>query len=133
LLVNAGNANAFTGRQGARSVREIASAVARHADCKAEEVMLASTGVIGVALPSEPIKACLPDLAGSLRGDAWADAARAIMTTDTFPKLACTTARIGGATVRINGIAKGSGMIAPDMATLLAFVFTDADIEPAAL
>jgi glutamate N-acetyltransferase/amino-acid N-acetyltransferase len=133
LLVNAGNANAFTGKLGQRSVKTITTALARATGCKAEEIMLASTGVIGVPLPSEPICARLAGLAEAAAPDAWNAAARAIMTTDTFAKLAHASLRIGGKTVRINGIAKGSGMIAPDMATMLAFVFTDADIAPAAL
>lgn len=126
LLVNAGNANAFTGRDGVAAVRASARAVARRLGCVPDDVFLASTGVIGEPLPTEPIEAALDTIVSSVREDAWTDAARAIMTTDTFPKMATATARIGSRKVTINGIAKGSGMIAPDMATLLAFIFTDA-------
>ena len=133
LVVNAGCANSFTGRPGADAARRVASAVAKRFDCRQGQVMMASTGVIGELLPDAKITARLPEIARGLAGDAWADAARAIMTTDTFPKGAFAEATIDGATVRIAGIAKGSGMIAPDMATMLAFVATDAAIAPAAL
>jgi glutamate N-acetyltransferase/amino-acid N-acetyltransferase len=93
-------------------------------------VFLASTGVIGEAMDAKPIEKALPGLAAAARADAWDDAARAIMTTDTYPKLASRRARLGGAQVTINGIAKGSGMIAPDMATMLVFLFTDAALPP---
>ena len=109
----------------------MAGAVAKRFDCRQRDVMMASTGVIGVLLDDGKITQKLPAIEGRLTDDAWQDAARAIMTTDTFPKAA--TAKIDGKTVRINGIAKGSGMIAPDMATMLAFVATDADIAPKAL
>jgi glutamate N-acetyltransferase/amino-acid N-acetyltransferase len=128
LLVNSGNANAFTGRRGVTAVAASAQAAATVLSCTPQDVMLASTGVIGEPLPYAKIEAALPALHAALREDAWADAAAAIMTTDTFPKAATRTITIGGRTVRINGIAKGSGMIAPDMATMLAFVFTDAKI-----
>jgi glutamate N-acetyltransferase/amino-acid N-acetyltransferase len=128
LLVNSGNANAFTGRRGVTAVAARAQAAATVLSCTPQDVMLASTGVIGEPLPYAKIEAALPALHAALREDAWADAAAAIMTTDTFPKAATRTITIGGRTVRINGIAKGSGMIAPDMATMLAFVFTDAKI-----
>jgi glutamate N-acetyltransferase/amino-acid N-acetyltransferase len=124
LVVNSGNANAFTGKRGVASVQASAAAAASALGCAASDVYLASTGVIGEPLPHAKIEAALPALAGSLRADAWEDAASAIMTTDTFAKAATRT--VGGIT--INGIAKGSGMIAPDMATMLAFVFTDAEI-----
>jgi len=130
LVVNAGCANSFTGRPGADAARRVASAVAKRFDCRQGQVMMASTGVIGELLPDAKITARLPEIARGLAGDAWADAARAIMTTDTFPKGAFAEATIDGATVRIAGIAKGSGMIAPDMATMLAFVATDAAIAP---
>ncbi len=132
LFVNAGNANAFTGRVGADAVRASAAAVARAAACAPEEVYIASTGVIGVQLPVEGITAPLAGMAEACSGhaDAWEAAARAIMTTDTFPKGATAKAKIGDKTVTINGFAKGSGMIAPDMATMLGFVFTDAAIAP---
>jgi len=128
LVVNSGNANAFTGGLGDASVGRIAGAVAKLLRCRKDEVFLASTGVIGEPLPDGRITAALPKLKGALGEKGWPQAARAIMTTDTFPKFATRTASIGGAPVRLNGIVKGSGMIAPDMATMLAFVFTDAAI-----
>jgi len=128
LVVNSGNSNAFTGKAGAESVGRIVHAAAKSFACKPQDIYTASTGVIGEKLPDEKITAALPALAQKLSGDNWEAAARAIMTTDTFPKMATRTAEIGGANVTINGIAKGSGMIAPDMATMLAFVFTDAVI-----
>jgi glutamate N-acetyltransferase/amino-acid N-acetyltransferase len=128
ILVNAGNANAFTGKLGKQAVDASVAAAAKTLGCKASEIFVASTGVIGEPLPAERITAHLPALAKDLAADAWADAAATIMTTDTFPKLATRTAQIGDATVTLNGICKGSGMIAPDMATMLAFVATDARI-----
>ncbi len=128
LIVNAGNANAFTGKAGVTSVKQTVAGVAKAVGCKPGEVFVASTGVIGEPLDAAKITGVLPDLFGRLSQNAWQDAAGAIMTTDTFPKAATATARIDGKTVTINGIAKGSGMIAPDMATMLAFVFTDADL-----
>ena len=133
LVVNAGCANSFTGKPGADAVRRVATAVAKRFGCRQRDVMMASTGVIGVLLDDTKITARLPELTQGLEADAWGAAARAIMTTDTFPKGAYATARIEGQEVRIAGIAKGSGMIAPDMATMLAFVATDAAITPAAL
>jgi glutamate N-acetyltransferase/amino-acid N-acetyltransferase len=133
LVVNAGCANSFTGRPGADAARRVASAAAKRFDCRQNQVMMASTGVIGQLLPDAKITARLPEIARSLSPDAWVEAAKAIMTTDTFPKGAAAEAKIEGETVRIVGIAKGSGMIAPDMATMLAFVATDAAISPAAL
>jgi glutamate N-acetyltransferase/amino-acid N-acetyltransferase len=133
LVVNAGCANAFTGKPGADAVRRVGSAVAKRFDCRQRDVMAASTGVIGVLLDDAKIIHVLPELETRLSEDGWADAAQAIMTTDTFPKGATAEAVIDGVTVRISGIAKGSGMIAPDMATMLAFVATDAAIAPAAL
>ncbi len=128
ILVNAGNANAFTGKAGIQSVERSVKATAAALGCKPSEVYIASTGVIGEPLPDERITGKLPAIIKSLKADGWADAAAAIMTTDTFPKLATRTAKIGKATVTINGFCKGSGMIAPDMATMLAFVATDAKI-----
>jgi glutamate N-acetyltransferase / amino-acid N-acetyltransferase len=128
LVVNAGNANVFTGAKGHTACTETAAAAAGQLGCAPAEIMLASTGVIGEPLPYERIVAALPAAQAGLSGNAWADAARAIMTTDTFPKAATRTANIRGVPVRINGIAKGSGMIAPDMATMLSFVVTDAKI-----
>ncbi|MFM9864991.1 MAG: bifunctional glutamate N-acetyltransferase/amino-acid acetyltransferase ArgJ [Micropepsaceae bacterium] len=128
LIVNSGNANAFTGRSGVEAVRATADAAAAIAGCKPQEVFVASTGVIGEPLPVKRLTNALPDIYENTGATAWELAARAIMTTDTFPKMATATAQIDGQIVKINGIAKGSGMIAPDMATMLSFVFTDAAI-----
>ncbi len=133
LVVNAGNANAFTGRAGRETAEAVAGAVARTLGCAPGDVYQASTGVIGVPLPSAVITDHLDALAGNLDGEAWDRAASAICTTDTFPKGACDIARIDGHPVAIAGIAKGSGMIAPDMATLLAFMFTNATLPAAVL
>jgi glutamate N-acetyltransferase/amino-acid N-acetyltransferase len=133
LAVNAGCANSFTGKPGAAAARRVAAAAAKRLGCGVDEVMLASTGVIGVLLPDEKITARLDEIAGRLTADNWNAAAAAIMTTDTFPKGAYAEAEIDGVKVRIGGIAKGSGMIAPDMATMLSFIATDAAIAPAAL
>jgi glutamate N-acetyltransferase/amino-acid N-acetyltransferase len=133
LVVNAGNANAFTGRAGTKSVERSVAAAAKLVGCPRNEVYVASTGVIGEPLPDEKITKALAGLRGALTPGAWSRAAGAIMTTDTFPKAATRTARIGDTEITINGIAKGSGMIAPDMATMLAFVFTDAAIPAAEL
>jgi glutamate N-acetyltransferase/amino-acid N-acetyltransferase len=128
LVVNSGNANAFTGNKGDRTVEATAKAAAEILGAKPGDIFIASTGVIGNILADDAIPQRLPGLARSLSAGAWHDAARAIMTTDTFAKGASRTARIGDAQVTIAGIAKGSGMIAPDMATMLSFVFTDAKI-----
>jgi glutamate N-acetyltransferase/amino-acid N-acetyltransferase len=133
LVVNAGCANSFTGRPGADAARRVAAAAAKRLDCRQRDVLLASTGVIGVLLDDGKIAARLPEIEQRLSADNWPAAARAIMTTDTFPKGAAASAEIDGIQVRIAGIAKGSGMIAPDMATMLAFIATDAAISPAAL
>jgi glutamate N-acetyltransferase/amino-acid N-acetyltransferase len=133
LVVNSGNANAFTGKKGRETVERTVHAAAEAADCLEADVYVASTGVIGELLDAGKITKALPRLAEEARPDAFADAARAIMTTDTYPKLATRKAEIDGIEVTINGIAKGAGMIAPDMATMLAFLFTDAAIEPQAL
>jgi len=136
LLVNAGNANTFTGEVGARHVRETCAAAAAQLNCRPEQVFAASTGVIGEPLPVDKIIDKMPRLAASLvdsGAQTWPRAAAAIATTDTFAKGAAARAGVAGAEVTIAGIAKGSGMIAPDMATMLAFVFTDAAIESAAL
>jgi len=133
LVVTAGNSNVFTGRAGRETCAATAQAMAELAGCKPSEVFLASTGVIGERLPTEKLTAALPPLFGSLREDAWEAAARAILTTDTFPKGAVRTAMIGDTEVRVAGIAKGSGMIAPDMATMLCFLATDAKIPATAL
>jgi glutamate N-acetyltransferase / amino-acid N-acetyltransferase len=133
VVINAGCANAFTGKPGADAVRRVCSAAAKRFDCRQRDVMVASTGVIGVLLDDAKIAHRLPEIEQRLHADRWSEAARAIMTTDTFPKGAYAEAKIDGQTVRIAGICKGSGMIAPDMATMLAFVVTDAAISPAAL
>ena len=128
LVVNAGNANVFTGRAGTEAVDATAGAAADLLGCRKREVFVASTGVIGEVLPHAKLIAALPALYVSLAEDGWDAAARGIMTTDTFPKAATRSAPIDGSPVRIIGIAKGSGMVAPDMATMLAFVFTDAKL-----
>jgi glutamate N-acetyltransferase/amino-acid N-acetyltransferase len=133
ILANAGNANAFTGKLGDRAVDESTRAVAQTIGCSRNEVFMASTGVIGQPMTTEKIVAGVPKLVKVLRADGWMAAAKAIMTTDTFPKVATRQAKIGDATVTINGFAKGSGMIAPDMATMLGFAFTDAKIPPRVL
>lgn len=133
LVVNAGCANAFTGKAGADAARRTASEVAKRFGCRQRDVMLASTGVIGVVLDDTKISARLPDIEASLKADAWAQAGLGIMTTDTFPKGSFAECEIEGVKVKIAGIAKGSGMIAPDMATMLAFIVTDADIAPPVL
>ncbi|MGA3398897.1 MAG: bifunctional glutamate N-acetyltransferase/amino-acid acetyltransferase ArgJ [Acetobacteraceae bacterium] len=133
LVVNAGNANVFTGQAGRQACEATAAAAAALVGCPARQVFVASTGVIGEVLPHDKLVAALPALHAGLRDDGWEAAARGIMTTDTFPKAATRTALIGGQEVRITGFAKGSGMIAPDMATMLCFVFTDAKLPAAVL
>jgi glutamate N-acetyltransferase / amino-acid N-acetyltransferase len=128
LVVNSGNANAFTGRSGRQATKATAAFAARDARCKPGEVFLASTGVIGEPLDPAAFGRAMGKLAADAQAGGWQAAAKAIMTTDTFPKGAVETARLGEATVTICGIAKGAGMIAPDMATMLSFVFTDAPI-----
>ncbi len=133
LVVNSGNANAFTGAKGRAATQETARGAAEAVGCAPGEVFLASTGVIGEPLDASKISALLPDLASVAAPAGWAEAASAIMTTDTYPKVATRSVEIGGARVTINGIAKGAGMIAPDMATMLSFVATDAAIAAPAL
>jgi glutamate N-acetyltransferase/amino-acid N-acetyltransferase len=133
LVVNSGNSNAFTGAAGVASVSRVMDTCANVVGCAPQQVFTASTGVIGERLPDEKITGALSGLAAQLSDAGWMDAARAIMTTDTYPKLATRSLTLGGKQVTINGIAKGSGMIAPDMATMLAFVFTDAAISAQAL
>jgi glutamate N-acetyltransferase / amino-acid N-acetyltransferase len=128
LVVNSGNANAFTGKKGRETTAMTAEAAAKAAGCAVQEVFLASTGVIGEPLDAARFAHLLEGMAKDARPDQWSEAGRAIMTTDTYPKYATATAEIGGATVTINGIAKGAGMIAPDMATMLSFVATDAPL-----
>jgi glutamate N-acetyltransferase / amino-acid N-acetyltransferase len=129
LVVNSGNANAFTGKRGVDSVRFAARLAAQATGAPENEIFLASTGVIGEPLDASKFDGVLDKLAAEARPDAWLDAARAIMTTDTFPKVTTAKAEIGGVEVTIGGFAKGAGMIAPDMATMLSFVFTDAPID----
>jgi glutamate N-acetyltransferase / amino-acid N-acetyltransferase len=128
LVVNSGNANAFTGRTGRDACAFTAKLAAEAAGCKMSEVFLASTGVIGEPLRASAFDSVMDHLVTVATDEGYIDAAKAIMTTDTFPKLATARARLAGTTVTINGFAKGAGMIAPDMATMLAFVFTDAPI-----
>ncbi|AUC53751.1 MAG: bifunctional glutamate N-acetyltransferase/amino-acid acetyltransferase ArgJ [Sagittula sp.] len=133
ILVNSGNSNAFTGRAGDGSVAAICAAVSAATGLPAERVFTASTGVIGVPLPHDRIIAKLDEAVSALSAEGISDAAAAIMTTDTFPKGASAEVSVGGKTVKIAGIAKGSGMIAPDMATMLVYMFTDAKIGRADL
>src|SRR5215469_5622354 len=128
LVVNSGNANAFTGKSGRQACALTAKFAAAAVGCKTGEVFLASTGVIGEPLNAQAFERVMAGLAAAAGPDGYDDAARAIMTTDTFPKLATARTRFGATNVTINGFAKGAGMIAPDMATMLAFVFTDAPI-----
>jgi glutamate N-acetyltransferase/amino-acid N-acetyltransferase len=130
VVINAGNANAFTGKAGVATVTAVAKSAAKLLNCKPAEIFQASTGVIGEPLNPDFITKALPALADAAKPDQWGMAARAIMTTDTFPKACSVRVKLGGKTVTINGIAKGSGMIAPDMATMLVFIFTDAALPP---
>ena len=129
IVVNSGNANAFTGRNGIEATRAVTSAAATALGLPEDRVFSSSTGVIGEKLPADRITARLGDLAAKLDEGAIGEAAHAIMTTDTYPKGASAEVQIDGQTVRIAGIAKGSGMIAPDMATMLVYIFTDAAVE----
>ncbi len=133
VVVNSGNANAFTGKKGVESTDLTAQSAAKAVGCKASEVFLASTGVIGEPLDATKFSGLLDGMVATARQDFWLEAAKAIMTTDTYPKVATVKAKIDGVVVTINGIAKGAGMIAPDMATMLSFIVTDAAIAPAAL
>ncbi|MDU0340645.1 bifunctional glutamate N-acetyltransferase/amino-acid acetyltransferase ArgJ [Bosea rubneri] len=133
VVVNSGNANAFTGLKGRDAVALTAKIAAKAAGCKPEQVFIASTGVIGEPLDATKFEGVLADCAGRAADGPWLDAAKAIMTTDTFPKAVSRKAKIDGHEVIIAGIAKGAGMIAPDMATMLSFVFTDAPIAAPAL
>ena len=133
LVVNSGNANAFTGKSGRAATKLTADIAAKAAVCKPAEIFLASTGVIGEPLDASKFAPVMQSLAARARAGDFFAAAQAIMTTDTFPKVATATAKIGKAKVTINGIAKGAGMIAPDMATMLSFIFTDAAISAATL
>ena len=133
IVVNSGNSNAFTGKLGDEAVTAVTAAVAEALGLPATRVFSSSTGVIGEPLPFDRITAKVPDLASALREDAIEMAAHAMMTTDTFPKGAAATVQGDGGVIHIAGIAKGSGMIAPDMATMLVYIFTDAKIAPATL
>ncbi|MEQ1945076.1 bifunctional glutamate N-acetyltransferase/amino-acid acetyltransferase ArgJ [Mesorhizobium sp. VNQ89] len=128
LVVNSGNANAFTGKKGRETTAITGKAGAKAAKCAEGEVFLASTGVIGEPLDATRFSHLLADMAKQAKPDFWREAASAIMTTDTYPKVATVTLKLGATDVTINGIAKGAGMIAPDMATMLSFVATDAPI-----
>lgn len=128
LVVNSGNANAFTGMKGRTAVDVTVDHAARAIGCEPREVFVASTGVIGEPMDATKFAHLLGDLAKAANADAFEPAARAIMTTDTYPKLATRTAEIGGTKVTLNGFCKGAGMIAPDMATMLCFLFTDAAV-----
>jgi glutamate N-acetyltransferase / amino-acid N-acetyltransferase len=132
IIVNSGCANACTGNEGLRDAREMASETARLVGCPVDQVLVASTGVIGVALPMDKIRRSLPDALKALGSgeDRGANAARAIMTTDPFPKESAARISVGGRAVAIGGMAKGSGMIEPMMATMLGFVTTDAAVPP---
>ena len=133
VVVNSGNSNAFTGKAGVATVEATVMEAAAAVGCDEDEVYVASTGVIGQALNPSPLLTGIHMALNAAGPDQWDRAARAIMTTDTYPKLSTRKARIGDATVTINGIGKGSGMIAPDLATMLVFIVTDAAIAPAAL
>ncbi|MEM9084705.1 MAG: bifunctional glutamate N-acetyltransferase/amino-acid acetyltransferase ArgJ [Pseudomonadota bacterium] len=132
LIVNAGNSNAFTGHRGREAVEQIMAQVAGHLGCAPRDVLVSSTGVIGVPLPKDRAQEGVAN-AMSAPTCGWEDAADAIGTTDTFAKGAHTSAMIGGTKVNLAGIIKGSGMIAPDMATMLGYIFTDANVHPAFL
>ncbi|MDZ7824539.1 MAG: bifunctional glutamate N-acetyltransferase/amino-acid acetyltransferase ArgJ [Ahrensia sp.] len=133
LVVNSGNANAFTGKKGASSTAATAQNAATVMNCPIHQVYLSSTGVIGEPLDAAKFDGHIERLVRMAEQDRWADVAKAIMTTDTFPKMATRTTKIGDKTVTINGIAKGAGMIAPDMATMLSYIVTDADVSSAVL
>ncbi len=133
LLVNSGNANAFTGKKGMAAVELSAEIVSGALGCADEEIFLASTGVIGEPLQADKFAGVVDDLKGNQGNATWLDAAKAIMTTDTYPKVSTASVDLDGETVTINGIAKGAGMIAPDMATMLSFIFTDAAVAPEVL
>ena len=129
VVVNSGNANAFTGKKGVVTTDQTAKAAANALHAHENEIFLASTGVIGEPMDASRFTGLLPQMAIDALPDNWLEAAKAIMTTDTFPKLATRSIQFGEQTIVINGIAKGAGMIAPDMATMLSFVVTDAPIE----
>ena len=126
IVVNSGNSNTFTGRAGAEIVENTAVAAAQLLGCAPRQIFISSTGVIGQPPPGERLVAALPQMIPLLAADGWEPAARAILTTDTFPMGSAASTAVDGVPVQVNGFAKGSGMIAPDMATMLAYVFTDA-------
>ncbi len=130
LLINTGNANAGTGDRGMADARRCCEALAKEAGVSEQEILPFSTGVIGEPLPVDKILPALPSALAALDANAWADAAKGIMTTDTLPKGATKQIELGGKTVTISGISKGAGMIRPNMATMLGFIATDASIEP---
>src|SRR5208337_2059820 len=130
LVVNSGNANAFTGKHGREATKITAQLVAGAVGCRSSQVFLSSTGVIGEPLDATKFGTVMSELVASAAPGGWQNAAKAIMTTDTFPKGAAAIARLGATPVTVCGIAKGAGMIAPDMATMLSFVFTDAQVSP---
>ncbi|MFQ5466230.1 MAG: bifunctional ornithine acetyltransferase/N-acetylglutamate synthase, partial [Thermodesulfobacteriota bacterium] len=133
VVINSGNANACTGKAGYRATGATAAAVEAALGLSGGDMLVCSTGVIGVPLPVEKIEKSAPRLAASLSPDGFCQAAEAMMTTDAFPKTAVARARIGGRTVTVGGVAKGAGMIRPDMATMLAFLVTDATVAAPAL
>src|SRR6516165_3636156 len=133
IVVNSGNSNVFTGRAGEEVVEKTAATAARLLGCDPRQIFISSTGVIGEPPPGDKIIGALPHIFSRLSADGWKAAAGAILTTDTFPKGATATAMIDSVEVRLSGFAKGSGMIAPDMATMLVYVFTDAALPAAVL
>jgi glutamate N-acetyltransferase/amino-acid N-acetyltransferase len=130
LIVNSGNANCCTGARGLQDAREMTRLVAEAIDVPQEQVLVASTGVIGEPLPIAKVAAAIPRLLESCRGNGWEDLAEAIMTTDTVPKIALGGDRVGANAFHVLGIAKGAGMIRPDMATMLCFVVSDVQVSP---
>jgi glutamate N-acetyltransferase / amino-acid N-acetyltransferase len=132
VIVNSGNANACTGSRGDEDARWMTAEVANRLDCPPDDVLVCSTGVIGRFLPREKLQAGIPAVASRLATSpqGFRDAATAMMTTDTFPKLATRSRRVGAAELRVSGVAKGAAMIAPNMATMLAVLMTDAPLEP---
>lgn len=133
VIVNSGNANAFTGAGGVRTTKRTATVAEKALGLEEGGMLVSSTGVIGVDLPVEKIEAAMDNLVGGLKGDGFGEVAEAIMTTDTFPKVAFRKVRVGGATVTVGAVAKGAGMMCPNMATMLAYIMTDAKVAKAAL
>jgi len=133
FLINSGNANAGTGASGMQAAMDCCTAVAEQTGCNSDQVLPFSTGVIGAPLPVEKIKAVIPEAVSKLSGEAWSEAAKGVMTTDTVPKVYSKTIELAGKAVTITGIAKGAGMIKPNMATMLAYIATDARIEQESL